>query len=117
MTFTLEQIAINAYDDAYCRFVEWRTFEGKPTPAWGQLRDNIKAAWMAAAFCIRQVYAEVTDERARGERAYTAYGDSVQWVNYKGDPLSTWDDMAPKTQGAWISFAAYVVERADKIVL
>lgn len=33
--------------------------------------------------------------------AYHAYGDSVSWKNYQGNPMPKWEDLTPAIQNAW----------------
>ncbi len=33
--------------------------------------------------------------------AYTAYGDSVGWVNHQGQPMPQFSDLGPAIQAAW----------------
>lgn len=111
---TLLELAKQSYV-AYCIAVENQTFENKPTPAWSALRSGIQAAWLSAAACVKQAGAEVSDDRVMGERAYTAYGDAVAWVNYAGAPLLKWEGMDELRQTAWSEFARYA--RSHEVIL
>jgi hypothetical protein len=39
---------------------------------------------------------------------YQAYGDSVDWQNYAGLPMPTWEDLGEKIQNAWVAAAAAI---------
>ncbi len=33
--------------------------------------------------------------------AYHAYGETVGWKNFRGDPMPVWDDLGESIQAAW----------------
>lgn len=40
--------------------------------------------------------------------AYRAYGDTTGGLNFRGEPMPTWDDLGERIQQAWISAAGAV---------
>lgn len=42
---------------------------------------------------------------------YNAYGDYVEWKNYAGLPMPTWDTLPPKIQGAWVTATKKIFAR------
>lgn len=42
--------------------------------------------------------------------AYQAYGESVRWKNFLGDPMPKWDELPPAIQQAWLDAANAVLD-------
>ncbi len=42
--------------------------------------------------------------------AYNAYGDAVDFKNYQGLPMPSWDDLGDAIQGAWVAAAERVAD-------
>ena len=45
--------------------------------------------------------------------AYQSYGDSVNWKNFQGNPMPTWDDLPIHIRQAWINAAQAVYDLRD----
>lgn len=54
----LESLAKAGYG-AYGTLAEWKNFEGKPMPQWGELRPDIRDKWVAATRAILDEYERV----------------------------------------------------------
>jgi len=48
------------------------------------------------------------------QRAYTAYGQTTNGLNFLGQPMPTWDQLSPTQQAAWTNAAAAVRASADR---
>lgn len=48
---------------------------------------------------------------AQGITAYQAYGESVGWVNFQGDPMPRWDDLPPPIKQGWVCAAEAVLRQ------
>ena len=48
--------------EAYCQSAHWRSYDGKPLPAWDAVRPDIKGHWAAAAMAILQPFLELAEE-------------------------------------------------------
>jgi hypothetical protein len=35
------------------------------------------------------------------KEAYIAYGEKVYWMNYRGDPMPTWEELPDSIREAW----------------
>ncbi len=57
-------LAQAAYD-AYGKRTQWLNFQGNPMPAWDDLGDTIRGAWVAAAVEVARIVAADLAERAR----------------------------------------------------
>lgn len=44
--------------------------------------------------------------------AYTAYGRTTGFKNFRGDPMPRWDDLGEKIQEAWLAATAAVAATA-----
>lgn len=55
-------------------------------------------------------------ERELGERAYDAYGSSVDWKNYQGYPMPMWNELSPRIQAAWVTAAAEVMNGCAEFI-
>lgn len=44
------------------------------------------------------------------ERAYNAYGDHAQWLNYLGTPIPRWEALNPVVQSHWLAVATAFLE-------
>lgn len=49
-------------------------------------------------------------------RAYDAYGASVEYKNFRGDPMPAWDALPAAIQTAWICASQSVASEAVGIV-
>ena len=49
-----------------------------------------------------------TTPESRGRIAYTAYGRKVNFKNYRGEPMPSFDDLPEETRQAWIAAAGVV---------
>lgn len=58
-----ESLGKEAYA-AYGRTVDFKNYEGKPMPEWGNLTEKIRLAWMEAAARVREC---VLGQREAGE--------------------------------------------------
>lgn len=43
-----------------------------------------------------------------GKEAYQAYGNYVDFKNFQGNPMPSWNDLGEKIQGAWQAAALKV---------
>lgn len=50
----LRSIAQSGYE-AYAEHQEWTSYNGSPIPVWGDVREDIKAAWECAVVAIAEV--------------------------------------------------------------
>lgn len=42
--------------------------------------------------------------------AYKAYGDTVEWMNFRGDPMPTFDELPPRIREAWVASTCAAIE-------
>lgn len=48
------------------------------------------------------------------QAAYAAYGQTTGGLNFRGEPMPTWDGLGDTIQQAWIAAAAAVRGRAER---
>ena len=49
-----------------------------------------------------------------GRVAYEAYGESVGWTTFQGDPMPAWEEQNDRLKQAWKSAARAVERRVRK---
>ncbi|MFF1469127.1 hypothetical protein [Streptomyces mirabilis] len=57
----------------------------------------------------------ILDPRELAKLAYTAYSDSVNGRNVRGEPLPEWDELGERIQTAWEVAAEAVARRALRL--
>jgi hypothetical protein len=45
----------------------------------------------------------MSDELEISRVAYRAFGDAVDWKNFRGDPMPDFDSLPPRIRGAWLA--------------
>jgi len=46
--------------------------------------------------------------------AYRAYGDAVEWRNYRGDPMPDFDSLPSRIRGAWLASTIATIDAHER---
>ena len=63
---------------------------------------------------IRIPLAMATDELEITRLAYRAYGDVVEWRNFRGDRMPDFDDLPPRIRDAWRAATLAAIDAYDR---
>lgn len=83
-------------------------------PAGSRRRAGLAKAMpvIEEAFRAQQGPKTSTTRESRGRIAYTAYGRTVQFKNWQGDPMPSWPELPMHIREAWIVSANVVWDLA-----